>query len=689
MTSNNNKNATVKGTRAPNDLRLTTISQRTKMIDRGTIDKIMNATDIVDVVKEFVTLRKAGVNYKGLCPFHDEKTPSFVVSPAKQLCKCFSCGKGGNAVHFIMEHEQMTYPEALRWLAKKYGIEVHEKEATEEEKKNASLRESMFVLNEWARDYFSSILHNHADGIALGMSYFRKRGFRDDIIKKFQLGFSLQERDAMAKAAIAQGFNPLYLEKTGLCYKSNDGRLIDRYYGRVIFPVHTISGKVVAFGGRILTSDKKVAKYVNSPESEIYSKSHELYGLYFAKHAIVKQNRCFLVEGYTDVISMHQNGIENVVASSGTSLTEGQIHLLHRFTNNITVLYDGDNAGIKASLRGIDMLLAESMNVKVLLLPDGDDPDSFSRKLSAQDFQEYIESHQIDFIKFKTNLLLHDCGDDPIKRAELIQDIVGSISTIPDGIVRQMYAKECATLLGVSEQLIIAEIAKRMRQAQKEKSTKDTQDADSEESSVSELNVPSAISVTSNSDRIKEEEKLIVSAIIRYGHLAMNSSEDSEQNGYNEMEAPTVSVANYIANDLKEDELQLSTPLYEKILQEACLLTEKSDKTSLQYFLTHPDADISQLAASLGEDKYVLSKNQAQDFIPDEKRLNELIPRLLHDFKYAIIKERMNTLLAQLKNPDIINNPDKCMQIMTEYKEYSEIEKQFAQILGERVIAVR
>ena len=334
----------------------------------------MSAADIVDVVKEFVTLRKAGVNYKGLCPFHNEKTPSFVVSPSKQLCKCFSCGKGGNVVHFVMEHEQMNYPEALRWLAKKYGIEIQEKELTNEERAAQSVRESMFVLNEWANKYFEETLHNHVDGVAIGMAYFRQRGLRDDIIRKFHLGYSLPVRDALAKAALAKGFSEEMLEKTGLCYRTDEGRLLDRYHARVIFPVQTVSGMTVAFGGRTLSADKKVAKYVNSPESEIYSKSRELYGLYLAKHAIVKQNRCYLVEGYMDVIAMHQSGIENVVASSGTSLTEGQIRLIHRFTDNITVLYDGDSAGIHASLRGIDMLLAEGLNVKVLLLPDGDDP---------------------------------------------------------------------------------------------------------------------------------------------------------------------------------------------------------------------------------------------------------------------------------------------------------------------------
>ena len=644
------------------------------MIDRSTINRIMDAVDIVDVVKEFVTLRKAGVNYKGLCPFHDEKTPSFVVSPSKQLCKCFSCGKGGNAVHFVMEHEQMTYPEALRWLAKKYGIEIHEKEETEEEKRSASTRESMFILNEWARDYFTDILHNHADGIAIGMSYFRSRGFRDDIIKKFQLGFSLTNKEALSSAAIAKGFNPEYLEKTGLCYRTDDGRLIDRYHGRVIFPVHTISGKVVAFGGRILTSDKKLAKYVNSPESEIYSKSHELYGLYLSKHAIVKQNRCYLVEGYTDVISMHQSGIENVVASSGTSLTEGQIRLLHRFTNNITVLYDGDSAGIRASLRGIDMLLAEGMNIKVLLLPDGDDPDSFARKHNATEYQAFIDSHQVDFIKFKTNLLLEDCGNDPIKKAELIQNIVQSISVVPDNIVRQMYAKECASMLGVSEQLIINEIAKKQRESRKDSKEGDKNEEEKNAAENKSVELPTL------TQREQEEEKLLVSAIIRYGNLTVFANEDGEDNSIN--------VVDFITNELANDELQLRTPLYQHVLEEAQYISKNPETNSLQFFMAHPNVEISRLAAQLGEDKYILSKNQALNYVPDEQRLYELIPRLIYDFKHSIIKGQMEQLLNKLKQPDVMQNMEVCAQIMAQYKQLAEIEQQFAQVLGERVVNI-
>ena len=385
------------------------------MIDRSTIDRIMSAADIVDVVGEFVTLRRSGANYKGLCPFHDEKTPSFMVSPSKQLCKCFSCGNGGNVVKFVMQHEQMTYPEALKWLGRRYGIEVKEREQTAEQKAAATAREAMFVVNDWARDYFVETLHNNVDGLAIGMSYFRRRGLRDDIIRKFQLGYALEQRDALVQKAKAKGFDDRYVIQTGLCYRTDDGRLLDRYHGRVIFPVHSVSGRIVAFGGRILNNEQKnVGKYVNSPESEIYSKKRELYGLYLAKQAIVKQDRCYLVEGYLDVISMHQSGVENVVASSGTALTPEQVRLIHRFTDNVTVLYDGDAAGLHASLRGIDILLSEGLNIKIVLLPEGEDPDSYAQARTPEEFKKDLEEREEDFIEFKTKLLLKDAGRDPM-----------------------------------------------------------------------------------------------------------------------------------------------------------------------------------------------------------------------------------------------------------------------------------
>ena len=437
------------------------------MIDRNTIEQIMDAAKIEEVVSDFVALRRRGVNMIGLCPFHNEKTPSFTVSPAKNLYKCFGCGKGGKPVHFIMEHEQMSYPDALRWLAKKYHIEIKERELTDEERQAQNIRESMFVINEYAQQFFVDTLHTTQEGEAIGLGYLHRRGLRSETIKKFGLGYSPEKRDTFATTAVKNGYNAELIAKTGVCYSTEDGRLVDRFWGRVIFPVHTISGKVVAFGGRILQNNPKAAKYVNSPESEIYHKSDHLYGLYFAKQAIMQHDRCILVEGYLDVISMHQSGIQNVVASSGTSLTTGQIRLIHRFTNNITLLYDGDKAGIKASLRGIDMLLEEGININVVLLPDGEDPDSYAQSHSTEEFEEYLKRNSVDFIQFKTNLLMDEVGDDPIRRAGLIGDIVKSIAVIPNDILRSEYIKRCSDMLKVSEQLLVSETAKiRMKRAE-------------------------------------------------------------------------------------------------------------------------------------------------------------------------------------------------------------------------------
>lgn len=651
------------------------------MIDRATIQRIMDTADIVDVVKEFVTLRKAGVNYKGLCPFHNEKTPSFVVSPGKQMCKCFSCGKGGNVVHFLMELEHMTYPETIKWLGNKYGIEVQEKELTDAEKEQQSERESMFAVNEWANQYFQDILHNHVDGVAKGMAYFRARGFRDDIIRKFSLGYSLEERDAMAKAALAHGFRAEYLVKTGLCYKTEDGRILDRYHGRVIFPVHTVSGKTVAFGGRILNSEKvkNVGKYVNSPESEIYSKSHELYGLFQAKNAIVRHNRCFLVEGYTDVISMHQSGIENVVASSGTSLTEGQIRLLHRFTENITVLYDGDAAGIKASLRGIDMLLADGLNIKVLLLPDGDDPDSFARKHRAEEFQKYIDEHQVDFIKFKTNLLMDEAQGDPIKRAELISNVVRSISVIPNNIVRQMYIRECAASLSVSEELIVNEINKQHRNSEKgEKSGKEEENkAESEEKS-------SLLPMDANLS--SAEERLLATLIVKYGNLPIDIATENIDEGGEADQQAVKTVAEFVNDDLVGDGIVLSNEVYRKILSEAVEHSSEKDWNPLLYFSAHPDSQISQFASDAGQDSFILSSLQRQQYVDDKYRLDEIVPRILHDYKHSIIKGQMQQVLLQLRNPELKNDSARITDLMKQYMELSTLEREFAKILGDRVV---
>lgn len=692
------------------------------MIDQPTIDRILDAAQIVDVVSEFVTLRKRGVNFVGLCPFHDDKTPSFYVSPAKGLCKCFACGKGGNAVHFIMEHEQMTYPEALRWLAKKYNIEIKERELTDEEKQVQNVRESLFVVNEFARDYFQNTLYNHADGKAIGMTYFRQRGIRDDIVKKFQLGYSTMAHDALAKEALRKGYQKDFLIKTGLCYEKEDGTLRDRFWGRVIFPWFNISGKVLGFGGRVLDSRTKGVsqKYVNSPESEIFSKRKELYGIFQAKAAIVKADCVYMVEGYTDVIAMHQCGLENVVANSGTALSEQQIRLLHRFTSNITLLYDGDEAGIKASIRGIDMLLAEGMNIKVLLLPDGDDPDSFSRKHNATEFRQYIDDHEENFIRFKTNLLLKDAQRDPIKRAGLIADMARSIGLIPNDVIRYACLKECATILNVDEQIILNEIKKYLLQRDDGylEQIKKEKDAASITGSL-----PPADKIPSYADRlppadlppmgvdddvpppppleeiqsqyqsyIPEEgrekyvfyakEQLLIKTLIRHGEKIMCYVETEEN-----AETP-LTVIEYISMDLRQDELQFHNPLHRRILAEAEAHLHDPYFTAERYFLAHPDPTISKLAAEMINDRYQLSKyhSKSQKIVTDEERLHELVPHQIIDFKLAILEEEMKHTLQTLSKPEVANDPNRCIEIMAHYKELSELLKAMAKCAGDRVV---
>ena len=697
------------------------------MIDQPTIDRILDAAQIYDVVSDFVTLRKRGVNYVGLCPFHDDKTPSFYVSPAKGLCKCFACGKGGNVVHFIMEHEQMSYPEALKYLAKKYGIEIKERELSSEEKIAQSERESLFIVNNFARDYFQTILKNHIDGRSIGMAYFRSRGFRDDIIEKFQLGYCTESHDALAQEALKKGYKKDYLVKTGLCYETDDHRLRDRFWGRVIFPVHTLSGKVVAFGGRVLAGATKgvKVKYVNSPESEIYHKSNELYGIYFAKQAIMKQDRCFLVEGYTDVISMHQSGIENVVASSGTALTPGQIRMIHRFTNNMTVLYDGDAAGIKASIRGIDMLLEEGMNVKVCLLPDGDDPDSFARKHNATEFQNFIQENETDFIRFKTNLLLEDAGKDPIKRAELIGNLVQSISIIPEAIVRDVYIKECAQLLHVEDKLLVSEVAKRREkqaEQQAERAERERRSANasranaeagingSQTATVAPPDAQQVIGYTPESlpaslpsetpppflpqeeyvsfipqegkegQEFYKYERLILKMVVLYGERVMCNVTNEEG-----QETP-ITVTEYIVNDLKEDELAFHNPLHRQILTEAAERIHNEGFTAERYFVAHPDPVISKLSVELISNRYQLRKSQVEQMVTDEERLYELIPRLMINFKYAIVCEELKHTLFALQNPTIANDETQCNSIMERYNELNKVKSIMAKRLGDRVI---
>ena len=689
------------------------------MIDQATIDRIMDAAQIYDVVSDFVTLRKRGVNYVGLCPFHDDKTPSFYVSPAKGLCKCFACGKGGNAVHFIMEHEQLTYPEALRFLAKKYGIEIKERELTGEEKAAQSERESLFVVNQWANDYFRRTLRQTEEGRNIGMAYFRSRGFRDDIIEKFQLGYCTESHDAMAREALAKGYKQEYLVKTGLCYETDDHRLRDRFWGRVIFPVHTLSGKVVAFGGRVLASATKgvKVKYVNSPESEIYHKSNELYGMYQAKQAIVKQDRCYLVEGYTDVISMHQSGVENVVASSGTALTTQQIKMIHRFTNNLTVLYDGDAAGIKASLRGIDMLLEEGMNIKVCLLPDGDDPDSYARKHNSTEFQDFIKEHETDFIRFKINLLMEDAGQDPIRRAELISNIVQSISVIPEAIVRDVYIKECAQLLHVEDRLLVSEVAKRrekeaerkaeQRERERRRTTADAPATASETAipdgipapqaddlppEAAAQTPPSAETVDNYISFIPQEgkegqefyryERLILQMVVRYGERVMCNVPDEEGK-----EIP-VTVIEFVVADLQQDDLAFHNPLHRRMLAEAAEHLHDEGFRAEHYFVAHPDPVISRLSTELISDRYQLSKYhyKNQKIVTDEERLYELVPLLTTNFKYAIVGEELKHMMRALQDPAVAHDEAQCNALMKRYSELREVQSLMAKRLGDRVV---
>lgn len=658
------------------------------MIDRATVERIKDAANIVEVVSEFVTLRRSGANYKGLCPFHNEKTPSFYVSPARGTCHCFGCGKGGTPIGFIMEHEQMTYPEALRWLAQKYHIEIHEREQTDEEKREQSERESMFIVNEWVADYFNNLLHDDPDGIALGMQYFRSRGFRDDIIKKFRLGYDLNDRHALANTARSKGYNEDFLLKTGICYRNDRGELIDRYAGRVMFPWIGVSGKVVGFGGRLLDARTKGVnqKYVNSPDSEIYHKDRELYGIYQAKKAIAKDDRVYMVEGYTDVISMHQCGIENVVANSGTALSLHQIHMLHRFTSNITLLYDGDAAGIHAALRGTDMLLSEGMNLKVLLLPDGDDPDSFARKHTAADFKKYIEEHQTDFMEFKTDLLLK--GErDPLKRSEAINSIVKSISLVQNQILRDTYLHDCAVRMGMNEATLINTMNKFIREGREAK-TQPT--IGSEPPSAIQVAPPTA-TVASPLQQASKVEQMLTAMVIRHGHeVIYDNVEDADGN------LISLNVAQYLDYNLNVDGLKLSNPIFARILQEAVQHSLDADFNAERFFIHHEDINISKVATDLSTDRYQLSQhtqNETQPLNEQEKQLRaaehienirKQLEHLLNDFRMDYLEHHLKELQKQIATPGIAT--DRLQTLMTEYKEAQGLRNKLAKMLGNNIV---
>lgn len=656
------------------------------MIDRLTVEKIKDAANIVDVVSEFVSLRRSGANYKGLCPFHNERTPSFFVSPSRGICHCFSCGRGGTPINFIMEHEQMTYVEALRWLARKYNIEIKERELTDKERQEQSERDSMFIVNEWAADYFKQILLESEGGNSIGLQYFRSRGFRDDIISKFHLGYDVQDRHQLAREAQAKGYQIDFLLKTGICYKNDRSEYIDRYAGRVIFPWLSVSGKIVGFGGRLLDSRTKgvAQKYVNSPDSEIYHKDQLLYGIYQAKKAISREDRVYMVEGYTDVISMHQCGIENVVANSGTALSVHQIRMLHRFTSNITLLYDGDAAGIHAALRGTDMILAEGMNIKVLVLPDGDDPDSFARKHSSADFKQYIEDNQVDFIQFKTNLMLNGVTD-PAKRSEAINSIVQSIAVVPNQILRDTYIHDCAQRLNIAESTLINTMNKFIREAQDRMNK--APNAEAQQANSTSATTQKYI----NNPSIPKVETMLMQVIIRHGDFIIyRDIEDEEGNLIN------LTVAEWINYSLSAENLCFSVEIYNRVLDETLEHLRDNNFSAEQYFIHHNDIEISQLATELILDKYQYIREQKEEStgkqnFSDEARMeketeklrNEVL-HLLLDFHFDLLERRLQQIKMEITQPN--NTPERMASLMKDFRDTQQKRNELAQQRGNNII---
>ena len=644
------------------------------MIDQATIEKIFETADIVEVISEFVQLKKSGTNYKGLSPFSNEKTPSFMVSPAKGIYKDFSSGKGGNAVGFLMEIEKLSYPDALRYLARKYNIPLVEKERTEEEVLQENERESLLVVSSFAQKYFSNNLLNSAEGKAIGLKYFKERGIREDTIDKFQLGYSFTERDAFSLEAKKSGYKTDYLVKTGLSIEKG-GLYFDRFAGRVMFPIHGISGNVIGFGGRTLRTDKDTAKYLNSPESEIYHKSKVVYGLFFAKKAIVTTEKCYLVEGYTDVISMHQAGIENVVASSGTALTVEQIRLIKRFTQNITIIYDGDEAGIKASFRGIDLVLEEGLNVRVLLLPDGEDPDSFSKKHSASEFKEFINENEKDFISFKSQILLKDTVNDPIKKSALITDIVRSISVIPQAITRAVYIRECSTMLEVDENVLLSELNKIRRRVEEAKWTSHTPER-------AALNTPAQPLLPSFVDEVysEYEERDIIYFLLKFANekLRLPAENNAE-----------ISVAEYIIREIQNDNLEFTNLIYKKIFEEISRKTEKSERVEEKNFIFSEDKRISELAVEIFTSRYEISKvwKRKDTYIelPGEN-LGTEVPKTVLAYKNKIIMIALNDLYQKIKTAETENETEKVSEIQKQVMNLNEIKRIISKDLGERTI---
>ena len=708
------------------------------MIDRLTVDRILDTANIVDVVSDFVTLKRSGANLKGLCPFHDDRTPSFMVSPAKNICKCFACGVGGRPVDFIMKHEQLSYYDALRYLAKKYGIEIQERELTDEEKQSQTDRDSMFILNDWAKDWFQNQLNNSPMGRAVGMAYFHNRGFRDDIIARFQLGFCPdQPNQSLAQDALKAGYQEKYLTNTinqkdprlslgtGLCLKNDNGTLRDRFRGRVIWPIFTVSGRVAGFGGRVLDSATKGVnvKYLNSPESIIYSKRKELFGLYQAKEAIRKRDLCYLVEGYTDVMAMHQHGVENVVASSGTALTTEQIRLIHRMTNNITVIYDGDEAGIHASERGIDMLLAEGMNVKLLLLPDGDDPDSFARKHTATEYQQYLSKHQTDFIQYKTAHLMQTAKDDPNLMGKLVHSIAASIAAIPDEITQVAYTRQASQILQMEERLIANAVLKQRRAIEEEKrrdSEREARRASYQtgtplaEQQQSQTGTPNSTSIHTGNTLTEEaqptppyatpqhsahseadskasnaaprnisqaeinRERELMRLLMTKGETIVCITENEDQQDIK------LTAFEFVSNGLQEDNIQLYFPLYNRILDEGLKHLHDEGFTAERFFAHHPDTQISTLSFELTEDKEPLSKIHSD--APEEQRYDDNVIMLVNSIKLYHAKMEAASLCEKLKRINPKANPEEYRQLFQNYVLKDSQVKRLAKECGNKVV---
>lgn len=647
------------------------------MIDQFTIGKIMDTAEITEVVQDFVVLKKRGVNYLGLCPFHNEKTPSFTVSPAKGIYKCFGCGRGGNSVNFIMEHEHVNYPDALKYLARKYNISVVEKELSEDEVQQKNERESLLVVLSYAQRYFAENLFSSDEGISIGLSYFKEREFRQDILKKFELGYSLEQKNAFTKSALAAGYKLEFLTKTGMTI-ANENYKMDRFHGRVIFPIHSLSGQVIGFGGRILKSDAKAAKYLNSPESDTYHKSRVLYGLYQAKKEIVAQDKCFLVEGYTDVLSLHQSGIENVVASSGTALTVEQIRLIKRFSSFVTIIFDGDEAGIKASLRGLDLVLEEGLFVKILMLPKGEDPDSYSKKLSSSDFLSFIEENEMDFIKFKTNLLVQDAKNDPIKKASLIRDIVGSIAVIPDSINRSVYLKECSNLLKVDEKVLYFETNKIRR---KKAEHKYRRPSFREESPVQEERKPTPASDFSGD--VDAQEREIIRLLLNYAKNELMSVQDENENEY------IISVCEFIITDINNDELEFENPVYQQIIEEYTSHFKDDIIPDQKHFTHHNNKEISEVCAQLLAPSYDLSKiwRKHDNYVETEEMiLKEIVPETLFAFKNKKVMEATMQLHQSLEEAQKNNDIVKIEAIQGRIVYLNNLKKELSKNLGHRTI---